>query len=261
MTLSEKYHAIFDFKLVKLDLPKWLAKGDKSTKSIKSTKSSTRLKREKISREKLKIAKKACKLLSKIPTVKFVGVTGGLAMLNAGPDSDIDLMIITSKNRLWLTRLWAYYILHTTYYILRKPRSSYQRNALCLNIWMDEDDLVWPKEDRNIYTSHEIAQIIPLVNKDSTYERFLYKNKWILSYWPFAIDLKYMEYRILYLPTHKTQYTTYNILYTFFEWLAYKLQYLYMKNKITREVVTPTRALFHPQDWGKVVLDRLKMNY
>ena len=27
-----------------------------------------------------------------------------------------------------------------------------------------------------------------------------------------------------------------------------------MKPKITREVVTPTRAIFHPNDWGKKVL-------
>ena len=48
-----------------------------------------------------------------------------------------------------------------------------------------------------------------------------------------------------------------NLLTSTVEKMAFRIQYTYMQKKITREVVTPTRALFHPQDWGKVVFGRL----
>jgi hypothetical protein len=37
--------------------------------------------------------------------------------------------------------------------------------------------------------------------------------------------------------------------------IAFEIQYQHMKSKMTRETVTRTRALFHPHDWGKVVLN------
>jgi len=63
-----------------------------------------RKKREKWSRKKIEKAKKVANLLKVIPTVKLVGISGALAMENSDEDDDIDLFIITSLGRLWLTR-------------------------------------------------------------------------------------------------------------------------------------------------------------
>ena len=122
-----------------------------------------------------------------------------------------------------------------------------QKDRLCLNIWLDESNLIW--REGNIYTAHEIAQIVPLANKDRTYEKFLYKNKWILDFWPNAVRIK---------PTKILSVKCCSPIIRLLEKIAYRLQYFYMKKKITRETVTPTRAIFHPEDWGQVVLDRLK---
>ena len=270
--LSIGYHNIFNYPLTKFDLDKWYTKLKNSkTQKFKIVQTNNfhfingrqniitkRLENERYSKEKFKIAKNAAKLISKIPTVKFVGVTGALAMNNAGRNSDIDLMVINSQNMLWTTRLLVYFLLIPSPYSPRRPRIRSERDRLCLNMWLDENDLVWDKKDRNIYTAHEIAQIVPLVNKNKTYEKFLYLNRWILDFWPNAVEAKYIERSISYIGKTKTQYTIYNILYTFVEKLAFKLQYLYMKSKITREVISKTRAIFHPNDWGKVVFQKLK---
>ena len=200
--------------------------------------------------------------MGKIPTVKMMAVTGALAMKNATAESDIDLMIITKANTLWLTRFFVYLLLRIKNYDIRKPKQKTQKNKLCLNIWIDETALEWEKKDRNIYTAHEIAQIMPLVNKDRTYKRFLQANKWILDYWPKAISdttiLRYNDIAKKKVRKHIiSQYP--NIIVSIIEKLAFKMQYLYMKPKITREVVTPHKALFHPRNWGKIVLDRLKV--
>jgi hypothetical protein len=204
-----------------------------------------RILRKRISAKKMKIAQKASKVLSFLLGVKMVAVTGSLAMENSSEESDIDLMIITKKGNLWTTRLLSYLVLGIMRFVLRRPKDCKQQDKLCLNIWLDESDLIWLKKDRNLYTAHEIAQIVPLINKDETYERLIFQNKWILGFWSNAVRIKDLEVKRAPLGVNPV------------EKLAFKLQYLYMKNKISREVVTPTRAIFHPQDLGKMILGRL----
>ena len=253
------YHELFDYPLTFAELLKWSCRaGSGSARQANITSKNgffffdgkesliyQRLLRKRISTKKLGIAKKAAKILSFIPSVKMVAVTGSLAMRNSTDESDIDLMIVTKKGMLWTTRLLAYCILLATRYSLRRPRVKNERDALCLNMWLDEGDLVF--RNRNLYTAHEIAQIVPLVDKNKTYEKFLWKNKWILDFWPNTVKIKNLKFKI------ENSRGRASLL----EWLAFKLQHLYMKPKITREVITPTRALFHPQDWGKIVLSRL----
>lgn len=262
------YHDIFDFPLTNEDLIKWktrklaishqpLAISQKNGYYFlkgHETLIPKRIQREKISKRKFEIARKASRIISYIPTVKMVAVTGSLAMMNSGKNSDIDLMIVTKKGTLWTTRLFVYALLLTTRYSLRRPFDSNQMDALCLNIWLDESDMVWSKSDRNVYTGHEIAQIVPLINKNNTYEKFLWKNKWILSYWPNSVRVQSTKYRV---QSKNLLSTLYYVLCTVLEPVSYWLQYQYMKSKLTRETVTKTRALFHPQDWGKIVLTRL----
>jgi len=247
--VAVKYHDIFDFKLTKSEALKWQYKQSlPSVKGKNQKKSKGQLQRERYSKIKLKIAKKASVLISKIWTVKFVGITGALAMNNAGKDDDIDLMIITKENTLWTTRLLVYIFLKTANFKIRSPRDKLEKDKLCINLWLDENDLAWNKDERNIYTAHEIAQVIPIVDKKESYQKFLWSNKWILDYWPNSVNIEYKN---------KTVTTKNNR--SIIEKLAFNLQYCYTKNKITREVVTPTRAIFHPNDWGRVVTGKLNI--
>lgn len=269
------YHDIFDYPLTLAELIKWEA-GAKISPNHKplaiSRKSGyyflseregliyKRLLRQRISERKLQIAKKAAKILSFIPTVKMVGLTGALAMQNSDEGSDIDLLIITQKGTLWTSRLITLIALIVLRIPTRKFGDKNQKDKLCLNMWMEETDLLWDRKDRNIYTAHEIAQIVPLVNKDNTYEKFLWKNKWILEYWPNSVRVTELHSdkvtkKIVFLVSGTLYLCNYVTLA--FEKIAFKFQYLYMRKKITREVITRTRALFHPNDWGKFVLTRL----
>jgi len=277
MMSSVCYHDIFNYPLTKEEIIKWkcntsinpLRQGfvGQASKNgyyfLKNRESliKQRQDREKISARKLEIAKKAAEILSKIPNIKMVAVTGSLAMMNSSEESDIDLLIITRQNTLWLSRLLVLVIFFLLDIPVRRSDDSSQKDKLCLNMWLDESDLVWSKKDRNIYTAHEIAQIVPLVNKDKTYEKFLYQNKWILDFWPNSVKIgklrgsepwkfneKLRDPRSWKLEIGK---------FKFVEKICYWIQYNYMRTKITRETVSETRALFHPHDWGKVVLKKL----
>ncbi len=250
------YHDIFAYPLTQSELIKWEI-GDIKLKAQNTNlkfkngfyflegKDGLMFKRimsERISQKKIKLANHAAKILSKIPTIKLVALTGSLAMQNANENSDIDLMIVTSKNTLWLSRLTAYFLLKLTNSKLRTPKENNEKDKLCLNMWMDEGDLFIEKH--NLYTAHEIAQIVPLVNKNKTYERLLESNSWIKKNWPNAVKIQKVQIE---------EVKKINGLVKFLENIAFSLQYHFMKKKITREVVTSTRAFFHPYDWGEFI--------
>jgi D-beta-D-heptose 7-phosphate kinase/D-beta-D-heptose 1-phosphate adenosyltransferase len=133
----------------------------------------------------------------------------------------------------------------------RRSGQKTERDKLCLNMWLDESYLAWSPKDRNVYTAHEIAQIVPLVNKDKTDKRFIAANLWIKQFWPNAVPKEGVKKQ-----PEKKQGPFFKLI----EAVAYSAQLKYMKSKITREVVTPTRAVFHPYDWSEVILGRLQEN-
>lgn len=243
--ISVRYHNIFDYKLTKDEAVKWQYKKQRTV--VSGIKNKSRLQREKYSEKKLEIAKRASKLISKVPTVLFVGITGSLAMMNASKNSDIDLIVITKSNFLWTTRFLVYFLVLVSGFSLRKPDQKNEKDKLCLNMWLDQTSLVWEKKDRNIYTAHEIAQIVPLVNKENIYEIFLSRNKWALDYWPNVVSIKKGIYH-----NQKSKHKT-NVV----ERLLFFVQFQYMKNKITTEIVTRNKAIFHKNNWGKVVISKL----
>lgn len=276
--VSLVYHDIFDYPLNSSELFEWkvgqkLLKIKRQIAAVESSRGyyflegrkelvRKRKLRENISKEKRITAKKAARLIKIIPTVKMAGITGALAMNNASEASDVDLMIIAQKGYLWTTRGLVWILLKLMRRPIRRPNKKEEKNKLCLNIWLDESDLKWRKRDRNIYTAHEIAQIVPLVNKDNSYEKFISKNRWIKDFWPNAVEVtKLSSYQVnrrkkdnfIYLVT---QYLV-NLVAKVIEKVAFRLQYAYMRKKITRETITPTRALFHPVDWSGLVLSRM----
>lgn len=197
------------------------------------------------SRQKLIIAKQAASVIKFIPTVKLLAITGSLTMNNSCQASDIDLLIITRPHTLWLTRPFVYLLLFLTRLPVRQPGRSVQKDKLCLNIWMDESDLLI--RIQNLYTAHELAQIMPLINRGNAYQRLLYTNRWILSFWPNAVKITKSKPR-----NSKTN----NYLFLFFYYLnfiSYYFQLLYMQKKRTTELITPTRAFFHRTDWSQKV--------
>jgi predicted nucleotidyltransferase len=264
-TASVIYHDIFDYPLNTKEIIKW-GVGKKGLSLFKKTKEIInkdgyyflkgkenilykKTLRERASEGKIKIAEKNASVLAKLPGIKGVFVTGALSMNNAEEESDIDLMIFTKKNYLWTTRLFTYLLLKIINISVRKPKEENQKDKLCLNIWLDESALSWNKKDRNIYSAHEIAQVIPIVNKDNIYQTFLQKNSWILDYWPNSVRIEDVK--------NKSENNGNRV--SLFENLSFWLQYKYMNNKITEEKVSLHKAIFHPRNWSKIVLDRLNI--
>lgn len=179
------YADIFDYPLTAEEIKLWLIKGDSFAPAKKGYYYlpgrkkiiALRQNRARASRIKLKKLKSIISVIKLIPFIKLVCVTGALAMNNADQDDDIDLMIVTVKNRLWLTRLIIAILLFPH---LRRGQKI--NNRLCFNLWLDETALAIKRH--NLYIAHEICQAKPIFERDNFYQKFIAANLWYKNYLP-----------------------------------------------------------------------------
>ena len=82
---------------------------------------SLRQQREQFSKTKWLIARRVGEQLKKFPFIIAIFVTGALAMNNCPKDDDIDLMLVTYPNTLWITRFSSIYIYGASAASLAKP--------------------------------------------------------------------------------------------------------------------------------------------
>jgi hypothetical protein len=138
-----------------------------------------RIHREEASLRKIETIQPFIKHLKFIPFVKYVGLSGSIAMLNAGFEDDIDLFMITSVNRMWTARFFVLMLAQ-----FHKLRGEHNPNMICLNLIFDERDLFLPTHKKNEYTAHELIQLKTIINKDKLYEKLLVCNAWVFNFFP-----------------------------------------------------------------------------
>lgn len=221
----------------------------------------TRLKRKRASKEKIILAKKIIEQLCCIPTIKFVGISGALSLENSGRDDDIDLFVITSKGKLWLTRLVLVILL---LFIGRYRRRNQKKisDKICLNMIIDESALSFQRGRRDLYTAHEIAQVMPILERDGMYQKFISSNRWAEKFLPNSLDTKILSYKDIKKKKEKvlsiliSQYL--NICFKPLEWLAKTVQLWSIKRHITTETIKSGFLAFHPLDYKEKVLGEYK---
>jgi len=208
------------------------------------------------------------KLLSFFPQIKLVGLSGTVAMMNAKENDDIDLFIITARNRLWTGRLIA--LLLAKIMRIKRPRiTNYElrikertKDKVCLNLFFEEKKMEVPDYKKTEYVAHEILQMKPLINKRNVYQRFLKANKWIYKVYPNAINPEFriqnlelnLESRIETLNSKSilnSKLLILNYLSNKIEVFLKNLQLKFIKRHQTNEVVTDSQLWFFPEDFER----------
>jgi hypothetical protein len=173
-------------------------------------------------------------------TILFIGLTGSVAAGSPSAFDDIDFLIITQSHTLWLTRflLYLYFCFHRLP-IRRFGRRQISRQ-LCLNLWLDDFDLSLPPAKRNLQNACDLMMMIPLLNRRSTYQRFLAANPWAKKF------LASGYHRLTSNKTIRTAHPPAHVSVKVVNYLFFLLQYHYLKPKITTELVNLHQSFFHP---------------
>jgi predicted nucleotidyltransferase len=180
-----------------------------------------------------------------IPTVSLIALTGSCALSNATPDDDIDLMMITSPHRLFITRLIVLGVAQILG-VRHRRGAKHDPNKVCLNLWLDESDLIVPSSKISLYSAREMAQIRALYDRRNYYEQFQIANPWVNAYLPNFIFAKSGG-----VPISKRgnrHILQLRIFGDVLEKLAKRFQLRRIKRHLTREYITDTQLWFHPID-------------
>lgn len=158
----------------------------KNPKSRKKEAVENRIERYKISIRKWRILERALKYLNFLPYIQMIGVTGSLSINNASKESDLDLLVITSPGRIWISRILCSLITHLLG--IRRYKNKI-KDRICLNHYITTDALTL--KIRNLSNAHTYAGIIPVLNEDAWHKKFQEQNRWMkrfLSLYPWGLE-------------------------------------------------------------------------
>lgn len=122
----------------------------------------------------IKVAERVASFLAKFPYVRGVAISGPLSKSLADNTSDIDLFIITSKNRLWIARTILHFLKKLAFIVNKK-------HLFCMHYFIEENHT--EIAEKNIYTATEVATLLPLQGSVA-FENFYAANRWMNTFLP-----------------------------------------------------------------------------
>jgi hypothetical protein len=133
-----------------------------------------RRRRRRIAARTWPVATRYARAVAALPFVRMVAVTGALAVGNAVEGADIDLLVVTRRDRVWTARA------ATIVLVRHAARAGHE---LCPNYLLAEHRL--ELDARDLYRAHELAQMVPVVGH-ALYARLRSANPWSARYLPNA---------------------------------------------------------------------------
>jgi hypothetical protein len=137
-----------------------------------------RLRKNKLSNQKLKILLGVAKWLRFVPFVRMIAVTGSLAMKNTESDSDLDLLIVLRDGKIFTGRTLVTGMVHL---LGRRRHGDKIANRICLNYFITTKSLEINLKD--LFSASEYSFIYPVFGWHS-FQKFQKENEWIKKYKP-----------------------------------------------------------------------------
>lgn len=126
-------------------------------------------------------ARRFVRVLRLLPFVRMIAITGALSMKNSAADDDIDVLIVTTPDRVWLTRAFAIALVYV---------GKLFGDTLCPNYVISERALALDK--RTLFVAHEFIQMVPIYGR-AVYDRMRAANPWIQNVLPNATQPLWSE--------------------------------------------------------------------
>lgn len=187
----------------------------------------------KVWQEKYSLAQKAAQKVQRLPFVLAVGLTGSLAATNCQVDDDLDFLIITAPKRVY----WARFFCYLLAWLKHKKHHWYKiNNSWCFNIFLSADQLQIPSAKKTLYGAYQLKMLLPLVDPQNLFKQLWAQNLWLDDFF----NQKVAQVPIVDFNAKTAKLGDWS------EVLMRKMQFNYMRGKITREIVTEKQIFFHP---------------
>lgn len=170
----------------------------------------TKMARYNYADKKFKKAMLVSRFFKIIPWIRMIAVGNLIGPHNLKKQGDIDLFIITKKNRVWMTR---FFCAGFSQLFGLRPTEKNMRDKICLSFFVSEDTMdlrglmlgnykdikcptcasplasarrvgYWMSGAPDIYFIYWLACLVPIYNKDDAYGKFIKASSWINDYLP-----------------------------------------------------------------------------
>lgn len=138
----------------------------------------SRIRRDKLSVQKLKRMRRLVGFLACVPYLRMIGATGSLSMKHGERGSDWDMFVVLRSGKIWMGRTLLTLFLHG---IGKRRHDNKINNRACLNYYVTDDNLEIATKD--LYSAHEYRYLIPMLSF-GMFQIFELKNRWIKNYKP-----------------------------------------------------------------------------
>ena len=137
-----------------------------------------RLSRKKLADEKWKKTKNIFKILSMVPFVRGIFMSGSLAMENSKDDSDIDIIVVAKSGRIWTVRTFMTVL---TSMLGVRRHGDRTEDRICLNHYITDESLQIPFE--SLYNAESYVHLTNVYKEDENiFHDFQKQNDWLKKY-------------------------------------------------------------------------------
>jgi len=155
---------------------------------------------DKLLKKRIRLTKLVSTLIYSMPFVSCVILNGSLAQGKINAQSDIDLLLISKKGRIFTARFFAVALV----WIIGLKRSSDEKKfhggKFCLNYFLSNNFLKIPhnrEEKINRYCAENYSQAILVIGDDIVFKKFIDINiKWMKRYLKSQKTPIYREYPV-----------------------------------------------------------------
>lgn len=217
-----------------------------------------------ITAEKFEYATRAAKLFRWLPWIKLIAVGNLIGGHNLRRESDIDLLIVTAKHRLWVSRLL---VTTVTKFLGWRPQVNDSQDKICLSFWASEDGLDFSKLKLadDPYFRYWLAGLYPIYDSEGVYGQLIAANPWLQQELPNWTSKQTVRWRHVGGVRSTAAGKMFDALFGWSESLAKTIQLKVMSpelkrlaNQDTRVVVNDQVLKFHVNDRREEYRQRLK---
>jgi hypothetical protein len=142
-----------------------------------------RQKRYNYTKEKIKIAKRWSKIFKLFTGLKLIALSNSIGSYNLRERGDIDLFIVTKKNRIWTSR-FVLAVIGKVFNL--RPSPENEKDKLCLSFFVSDSNLHLQNytKENDLYFLYWLVNLSSVYDEDSYLSKLLAENMWVKKYLP-----------------------------------------------------------------------------